>query len=149
MAFGMHILGNDIVDMPEDFLSETGIEMVTLDELLTNADFISLNPDLNPTSFHLISTKQLDMMKPGAYLINASRGPVLDEAALIEALQNSRIAGAGLDVFEDEPLPQDSPLREFDNCLLAPHNANSSTKAWQRVHENTVNNLLKGLRKTL
>jgi D-3-phosphoglycerate dehydrogenase len=145
MAFGMRIFGNDLVEMPEDFLSETGIEMVALDKLLANSDFISLNPDLNPTSFHLISTKQLEMMKPGAYLINASRGPVVDEAALIGALQNNRIAGAGLDVFEDEPLPQDSPLRTFDNCLLAPHNANSSPQAWQRVHENTVNNLLKGL----
>jgi D-3-phosphoglycerate dehydrogenase len=84
-AFGMHVLGNDLVDMPEDFLSESGIEMVSLDELLAKADFVSLNPDLNPTSFHLISTKQLDMMKSSAYLINASRGPVLDEAALIEA----------------------------------------------------------------
>lgn len=148
MAFGMRILGNDLVEMPEDFLSETGIEMVPLDKLLANADFISLNPDLNPTSFHLISKKQLDMMKPGAYLINASRGPVVDEPALIEALQNNRIAGAGLDVFEDEPLPQDSPLRQFDNCLLAPHNANSSPEAWQRVHENTVNNLLMGLLKS-
>jgi D-3-phosphoglycerate dehydrogenase len=73
---------------------------------------------------------------------------VVDEVALIEALQNKHIAGAGLDVFEEEPLPQDSPLREFDNCLLAPHNANSSPKAWQRVHDNTVHNLLKGLRKT-
>ncbi len=144
-AFGMRILGNDIVEMPEDFLAETGIEMVALEELLASADFISLNPDLNPTSYHLISKKQLDMMKRGAYLINVSRGPVVDEAALIEALQNNRIAGAGLDVFEDEPLPQDSPLRKFDNCLLAPHNANSSREAWQRVHENTVNNLLKGL----
>lgn len=148
LAFGMHILGNDIVKMPESFLSETGIEMVSFDELLAKADFVSLNPDLNPTSYHLISKKQLDMMKPGAYLINASRGPVVDEAALIEALHNKHIAGAGLDVFEEEPLPQDSPLREFDNCLLAPHNANSSPEAWQRVHENTVRNLLKGLRQT-
>ena len=145
MAFGMQILGNDIIEMPDDFLSETGIEMVSLENLLANADFISLNPDLNPTSFHLIGKKQLDMMKPDAYLINASRGPVVDEAALIEALQKKHIAGAGLDVFEEEPLPQDSPLLEFDNCLLAPHNANSSPKAWQRVHENTVRNLLKGL----
>jgi D-3-phosphoglycerate dehydrogenase len=145
MAFGMQILGNDIVKMPADFLKETGIQMVSLNNLLANADFISLNPDLNPTSYHLISKQQLDTMKPGAYLINASRGPVVDEAALVEALQNKKIAGAGLDVFEKEPLPQDSPLREFDNCLLAPHNANSSPTAWQRVHENTVRNLLKGL----
>ncbi len=148
MAFGMRILGNDIVEMPDDFRTETGIEMVALDKLLATADFVSLNPDLNPTSYHLISKNQLDMMKPGAYLINASRGPVVDEAALVEALHNKDIAGAGLDVFEEEPLPQDSPLLEFDNCLLAPHNANSSPIAWQRVHENTVRNLLKGLRQT-
>jgi D-3-phosphoglycerate dehydrogenase len=146
MAFGMQILGNDRIEMPADFLAETCIEMVSLDQLLTRADFISLNPDLNSTSFHLIGKQQLNMMKPGAFLINASRGPVIDEAALVEALQNRRIAGAGLDVFEKEPLPQDSPLRTFDNCLLAPHNANSSPEAWQRVHENTVHNLLKGLR---
>jgi D-3-phosphoglycerate dehydrogenase len=145
MAFGMHILGNDIVDMPEAFLSESGIEMVALDQLLTEADFISLNPDLNPTSHHLISEPQLAMMKSSAYLINASRGPVVDEPALVRALQEGQIAGAALDVFEEEPLPAQSPLRELDNCLLAPHNANSSPRAWQKVHENTVRNLLEGL----
>jgi D-3-phosphoglycerate dehydrogenase len=92
--------------------------------------------------------KQFNIMKSSAYLINASRGPVVDEPALIEALRNNQIAGAGLDVFEEEPLPQDSPLRKFDNCLLAPHNANSSIEAWQHVHENTVRNLLKGLQAT-
>jgi D-3-phosphoglycerate dehydrogenase len=148
MAFGMRLLGNDIVEMPASFLSETGIKMVSLDELLENADFVSLNPDLNPTSFHLMGKKQFNRMKSSAYLINASRGPVVDEAALIDALHNNQIAGAGLDVFEEEPLPQDSPLRKFDNCLLAPHNANSSPEAWQRVHENTVRNLLRGLQAT-
>lgn len=144
-AFGMHILGNDIVEMPKDFISETGIEMVSLDELLASADFISLNPDLNPTSHHLIGKPQLDAMKPGAYLINTSRGPVVDEPALSSALQAGKIAGAALDVFEEEPLPAISPLRKLANCMLAPHNANSSPRAWKRVHENTVRNLLKGL----
>jgi D-3-phosphoglycerate dehydrogenase len=144
-AFGMHILGNDIVEMPKDFISATHIEMVSMDELLANADFISLNPDLNPTSYHLIGKQQLDMMKPGAYLINASRGPVVDEPTLSNALQAGQIAGAALDVFEEEPLPAKSPLRKLHNCLLAPHNANSSPRAWKRVHENTVRNLLKGL----
>jgi D-3-phosphoglycerate dehydrogenase len=144
-AFGMRILGNDIVEMPKDFISETGIEMVSLGELLARADFISLNPDLNPTSYHLIGKPQLDAMKPGAYLINASRGPVVDEPALSTALQAGQIAGAALDVFEEEPLPANSPLRKLPNCLLAPHNANSSPRAWKRVHENTVRNLLKGL----
>jgi D-3-phosphoglycerate dehydrogenase len=118
-AFGMHILGNDIVEMPKDFISET---------LLARADFISLNPDLNPTSYHLIGKPQLDAMKPGAYLINASRGPVVDEPALSTTLQAGKIAGAALDVFEEEPLPAKSPLRKLPNCLLAPHNANSSPR---------------------
>lgn len=144
-AFGMRILGNDIVETPRDFIAETGIEMVALEELLTAADFVSLNPDLNPTSFHLIGQQQLAVMKPSAYLVNASRGPVIDEPELIKALQERRLAGAALDVFEEEPLPADSPLRQLDNCLLAPHNANSSPRAWERVHENTVKNLLEGL----
>jgi len=147
IAFGMHVLGNDIVEMPADFVSETHIEMVSLDELLATADFISLNPDLNPTSHHLIGKPQLDMIKSSACLINVSRGQVVDEPALTAALQKGQIAGAALDVFEEEPLPADSPLRVLDNCLLAPHNANSSPRAWQRVHENSVRNLLKGLRK--
>jgi len=86
-------------------------------------------------------------MKADAYLINTSRGPVVEEPDLIQALQQGRIAGAALDVFEEEPLPVDSPLRALDNCLLAPHTANSSPKAWNRVHENTVRNLLDGLYK--
>ena len=148
LAFGMRVLGNDIVEMPVEFLQQTGIEMLSLDELLRQADFVSLNPDLNSTSYHLIGTDQLNLMKSSAYLINASRGPVVDESALIEALQERQIAGAALDVFEEEPLPAGSPLRALDNCLLAPHNANSSPRAWGRVHENTVHNLLKGLHVT-
>jgi len=144
-AFGMRIVGNDIVEIQNDFILETGIEMISLKELLTTADFISLNPDLNSTSFHLIGQKQLALMKLNAYLINTSRGPVIDEPELIKALQENRPAGAALDVFEEEPLPADSPLRKLDNCFLAPHNANSSPVAWSRVHENTVKNLLEGL----
>jgi D-3-phosphoglycerate dehydrogenase len=145
-AFGMQVLGNDIVAMPEDFLAQTGIRMTSLEDLLSRADFVSLNPDLNPTSHHLVGRRQLETMKPGAYIVNASRGPVIDEPALVEALQSGRIAGAGLDVFEEEPLPPDSPLRKLDNCLLAPHNANSSPRAWERVHETTVRHLLEGLK---
>lgn len=145
VAFGMQVLGNDIKDVPASFVSSTGLEMVSRDELLARADFVSLNCDLNPTSHHLIGSRELDLMKPGAYLINTSRGPVADERALIKALQEHRIAGAALDVFESEPLPLDSPLRSLDNCFLAPHNANSSPGAAERVHENTIRNLIKGL----
>ncbi len=145
VAFGMRVLGNDIAEMPIEFLRQTGIEMVSLEGILSQADFVSLNPDLNSTSHHLISHKQLERMKTSAYLINVSRGPVVDEIALVEALQQKKIAGAALDVFENEPLPKNSPLRVLDNCLIAPHNANSSPKAWERVHANTIKNLLEGL----
>jgi len=146
-AFGMRILGNDIVEIPADFQSKTGIQMVTKEVLLPQADFISLNCDLNPTSYHLIGDVQFALMKTDAVVINASRGPVIDESSLIKALQEKRIAGAALDVFEFEPLPPDSPLRKMDNVLLAPHNSNSSPEAWERVHWNTINNLLDELRK--
>ncbi len=146
VAFGMHVLGNDIVEIPASFLADTGLKVVSLDQLLAETDFVSLNCDLNPTSYHLIGQRELALMKPTAYLINTSRGPVVDEQALVRALQERQIAGAALDVFEKEPLPPDSSLRALDNCLLAPHNANSSPQAWRRVHENTIHNLLKGLR---
>ena len=146
VAFGMHVLGNDIVEIPASFLADTGLKVVSLDQLLAETDFVSLNCDLNPTSYHLIGQRELALMKPTAYLINTSRGPVVDEQALVHALQERQIAGAALDVFEEEPLPPDSPLRALDNCLLAPHNANSSPQAWRRVHESTIHNLLKGLR---
>lgn len=147
-AFGMRLLGNDIVEMPAEFLRETGITMVSKEELLPQADFVSLNCDLNPTSFHLMSDAEFGLMKPQAVVINTARGPIVDEAALIRALRSNRIAGAALDVFEVEPLPADSPLRQMDNVLLAPHNANSGLEAWERVHENTVKNLLEELHRS-
>lgn len=146
IAFGMRTLGNDIVEIPPNFVTEVGLEIVSKDDLLRQADFVSLNCDLNSTSFHLIGEWELEIMKSTAYLINTARGPIVDEAALVQALQQGQIAGAALDVFEVEPLPDDSPLRTLDNVLLAPHNANSSPEAWRKVHESTIRNLLEGLR---
>lgn len=144
-AFGMQILGTDIVEVAPDFLLEYGVENTSLEDLLRRSDFVSLNPDLNPTSYHLINADTLALMKPGAVLINTSRGPVVDEPALVAALQAGVIGGAALDVFEVEPLPCDSPLVQMDNVMLAPHNANSSPAAWERVHWNTIRNLFNGL----
>jgi D-3-phosphoglycerate dehydrogenase len=146
-AFGMRVLGNDIKKIPADFIKETGLKVVSLEKLLKESDFISLNCDLNPTSEHLLNEKTFGIIKPTAYIINTARGPVIDEKALIEALSLKQIAGAGLDVFEKEPLLQNSPLRRFPNVLLSPHNANASPLAWQRVHENTIGNLIKELSK--
>lgn len=144
-AFDMRVLGNDIVEIDSSFIEETGIEMMGLQPLLAQSDFVSLNCDLNPTSRHLMRSETLAAMKPGAVLINSARGPIVDQAALAEALRSGRLAGAALDVFEDEPLPADSPLLKMDNVMLAPHNANSSPAAWEHVHWNTIRNLFEGL----
>jgi D-3-phosphoglycerate dehydrogenase / 2-oxoglutarate reductase len=144
-AFGMKVLGTDIVEIDHVFVTETGIQMTSLDTLLAEADFVSVNCDLNPTSHHLINAKTLAKMKSTAVLINTARGPIVEEKALVAALQSGQIGGAALDVFEQEPLPKESPLLKMDNVMLAPHNANSSPAAWERVHWNTIKNLLDGL----
>lgn len=144
-AFGMRLLGNDILEIAPDFVIENGIELTSLQDLLARSDFVSLNCDLNPTSYHLINAQTLEAMTPTSILINTARGPIVDEKALIQALQSGTIAGAALDVFEVEPLPLDSPLLQMDNVMLAPHNANSSPSAWERVHWNTFCNILEGL----
>lgn len=144
-VFGMKLLGADIVPIAPDFVLENGVEMTSLSDLLQRADFISLNCDLNPTSRHLINSQTLALVKPGAVLINLARGPVVDEPALVAALESGRLTGAALDVYEVEPLPLDSPLRRMDQVMLAAHNANSSPAAWERVHWNTIRNLLDGL----
>lgn len=144
-AFGMTTLGTDIVEIDHVFITETGIEMTTLDDLLTRADFVSINCDLNPTSRYLINARALARMKPTAVLINTARGPIVKETDLVTALQSGNLGGAALDVFEDEPLPHDSPLMQMNHVMLAPHNANSSPAAWERVHWNTIKNVLDGL----
>ena len=144
-SFGMELLGNDIVDIAPDFLLENGVEMTDLQDLLSRSDFISINCTLNPTSQHLINAETLNWVKPGAVLINAARGPIIDQSALVAALQEGRLGGAAMDVFEDEPLPSDSPLLTMKNVLLSPHNTNSSPLFWERVHWSTIKNLLIGL----
>jgi D-3-phosphoglycerate dehydrogenase len=144
-AFGMRLLGNDIVEIDAAFLWDVGAEMVPLDQLLEMADFVSLNCDLNPTSYHLINSETLSMMQNHAVLINTSRGNVIKEDAFIAALQSGQIGGAGLDVFEEEPLPSNHPFLSMEHVLLSPHNANSSPSAWERVHRNSLRNLFIGL----
>jgi D-3-phosphoglycerate dehydrogenase len=151
-VFGMHLLGVDILDIAAaqpEFILETGLQFTSLESLLQCSDFVSLHCDLNPTSLHLINHRTISLMKSNAILINTARGPVVEEAALVWALGEEKIAGAALDVYEREPLTADSPLitndRIRERLLLAPHNANSSPAAWERVHWNTIRNLLEGL----
>lgn len=143
-AFGVPTLGADLRPIRDDARA-LGVEQVPLDELLERADIVSLNCDLNPTSHHLIRAETLALMKPDAVLINTARGPVVCEPDLVDALLAGRLGGVAMDVFEDEPLPASSPLRRIDRVRLAPHNANSSPRAWERVHESTLSQLFRVL----
>jgi D-3-phosphoglycerate dehydrogenase / 2-oxoglutarate reductase len=145
-AFGAELLGTDIRAVNAGHIKALEVEMVDLSELLERSDYVCLHCDLNSTSDHLISTPQFKIMKPTAVVLNLARGPIIDEIALIAALKNGEIAGAALDVFEDEPLPKNSLLLEMDNVMIAPHNSNSSPAAWERVHLSTLNQLLDGLK---
>ena len=145
-SFGMHTLGNDPAPIDTHFLKETGMEMVDKLDLCQRSDFVSVNCDLNPTSEHLMGAEEFKSMKDSAVFLNLARGPVMDEGALVAALKTKSIAGAALDVFEFEPLPKNSPLRAMSNVMLAPHNSNSSPKAWERVHRSTLDQLLAGLK---
>lgn len=119
--FGMaRFLACDPYTTPER-VATLGVTLVTLDTLLRESDFVSLNCPLTPETYHLIGRRELSLMKPTSYLINTARGAVVDEDALIEALQEGLIAGAGLDVFENEPIRMDSPLLHLENVILNPH----------------------------
>jgi D-3-phosphoglycerate dehydrogenase len=128
---------------PPSFLeAHPDVKLVSLEQVLCSSRFIVLCCDLNPGSRHIINADTLASMNPGSVIVNCARGPLIDEPALIGALQSGHIAGAGLDVFEVEPLSASSPLRGMSNVLLAPHNANSSPISHERVHWNTLKNLL-------
>jgi phosphoglycerate dehydrogenase-like enzyme len=120
---------------------EAGAEYVTKDELFRQADVISVHLVLSDRSRGLIGAKELSLMKPTAYIINTARGPIIDETALVSALSERRIAGAGLDVFDVEPLPLDHPLRRLDNVVLTPHLGYVSAENYAVYFRDTVEDI--------
>jgi D-3-phosphoglycerate dehydrogenase / 2-oxoglutarate reductase len=144
-AFGMRIIGNCLQPPAPDEQRQLGLTMVTLDTLLAESDFVTLHADLRAENRHLIDRHRIEQMKDGAVLINTARGQLVDETALTTALVGGRLAGAALDVFEQEPLSPESPLRRLPNVYLAPHNANASFAAAERVHANTIQHVLQAL----
>ncbi len=120
-AFGMHVQYYDIARLTEDRADALGVKFALLDELLRTSDIVSLHVPLIKDTRHMIGATQLRMMKPTSYLINTCRGPVVDEPALVEALQSGTIAGAGLDVFDQEPPPPNNPLFALQNVILTAH----------------------------
>jgi D-3-phosphoglycerate dehydrogenase len=133
-AFGMRILGYDPYLTPEVKRSLEGwIEFSEMERLFRESDIISLHIPLLPATQKLIGTRELGWMKPEAFLVNTSRGGIIDEAALIECLKERRIAGAGLDVFSQEPPEKDHPLKKLDNVILTPHTAGLTRESVLRM----------------
>jgi len=124
-AFEMRVVAYDVLH-DHVFAESIGVSFVSLEQLLKESDFVSLHLLLNEQTRKLINAERLAMIKPTAYLINTARGPIVDEEALYQALKEKRIAGAALDVFEQEPLQADSPLRTLDNVYMTPHVAGST-----------------------
>jgi len=124
-AFEMKVVAYDVVQDAE-FAAQHGVQYVPFQELLRESDFVSLHLFLDAKSRHIINAERLASMKPTAYLINTSRGGVVDSVALYQALKEKRIAGAALDVFEKEPLEPDSPLRTLENLYISPHCSGAS-----------------------
>jgi len=140
-GFHMRIIYSDAVRVPADVERELGAQFVDRDALFREADFISIHVPLMPETRHLISTENLNKMKPTAFLINTSRGPVVDEAALADALENKKIAGAALDVFENEPKVNPALVPRKD-VILTPHIASASVETRTKMAVMAANNLV-------
>jgi glyoxylate reductase len=140
-GFSMKILFYDVIPRPE-MEKDFGAKKVGLDELLKQSDFVSVHVPLMKETHHLINAEKLRLMKKTAYLINNSRGPVVDEKALYEALNEGRIAGAGLDVFEQEPTSLANPLLKLDNVVVAPHISSASYETRSKMAEMVADNLI-------
>lgn len=121
-GFEMNMIASDPYVTQED-VADLPVTMVSAEEVYTQSDFVIIHTSLFPSTYHLVGAEQFKMMKPTAYMINAARGAVIDEAAMIRALQSGEIAGAGLDVFEQEPPEADNPLFAMEQVVLSPHNA--------------------------
>jgi len=141
VAFGMKVIFFDPFVTTETMLGGSVAYPRTVDALAAESDFLCLACSYNQENHHIVNDALLRKMKPSAFLINVARGPLVDQRALVVALQQKLLAGAGLDVFEIEPLPSNDPLLTMNNVVLGSHNANNGRAAVEHVHLNTLNNL--------
>jgi phosphoglycerate dehydrogenase-like enzyme len=140
-AFGMEVVAWSPNLTPEK-AAEGGAKRVEKDELFRTSDVVSIHVVLGERSRGLVGARELGLMKPTAWLINTARGPIVDEAALLQALREKRIAGAGLDVYDEEPLPPDHPIRKLDNVVLTPHLGYVTEEVLKVFYADTVENIL-------
>lgn len=145
LAMQMRALGTETDVAGSRTATDLGVEVTDLDSLLRASDVISLNCPLTLENRHLLSGPRFDQMKQGAWIINTARGGLIDEPALIAALERGQIGAAALDVFEVEPLPADSALRRFEQVILGAHNGSNTVEAVHRTSERAIDNLIRGL----
>jgi phosphoglycerate dehydrogenase-like enzyme len=143
--FGCRIVYYDVVPLLAETEQELGVERMELEELLRVSDIVTLHVPLTEITRHLIDRERLALMKPDAYLINLSRGEVVDEAALTEALEEGRLAGAGIDVFTQEPVNPDNPLLTSDKVFLSPHIGGGTNESRVRILTVTIENVIRVL----
>ena len=144
-AFGMDVIFFDPFQKDAKQLLGKNAHPVTLDEIAEKADIVCLACSYNADNHHIVDDEFLHKMRPSTLVVNVARGPLVDQVALVSALREKRIAGAGLDVFETEPLDKNDALLTFENVVLGSHNANNGRAAVEFVHQNTLNNLHKVL----
>ena len=144
-AFGMSVIAWS-ENLTVERAAKCGATLVTKDELFTRSDVLTVHVQLSARTRGLVGARELGLMKPTAYLVNTARGPIVDEAALVRALQNRAIAGAGLDVFDEEPLPADHPFKKLDNTLLMPHAGYVTEEQYRVRYRDTVEDVAAYLR---
>ena len=145
-GFGMRILAHSRRPAPDEVYQQTGAEPVDLETLLRQSDFVTVHVDLSAETRHLIDAAAIARMRPGTILINTSRGGVVDQAALAEALRSGHLFAAGLDVTDPEPMRADDPLLALPNCLVVPHIGSATQRTRDRMAEKAARNVLAGLR---
>jgi len=146
-VLGMELLGHDVFPIDAAFCQETGLRSVALPDLLQQAEVIVLACNLTPDNFHLLNQSAFEQMQDGVWIVNVARGGLIDETALIPALESGKVAAAALDVFEMEPLAADHPLNAFDQVIRGSHNSSNTREAVLRVNQLAIDNLVRDLKR--
>jgi D-3-phosphoglycerate dehydrogenase len=144
-AMRMRVVGTDVSTSASEAATAAGIRVCSLEEVFAESQVVVLCSTLTSASRHLVDAASLSLMSRGSWLINVARGGLIDEGALVDALSTGRLAGVALDVFEQEPLSVDSPLRRFEQVILGSHNASNTVEAVERVNDMAIGHLLRGL----
>ena len=140
-AFGMNVLAYTF-NPSDERAQKLGVQYVDLDTLLAKSDVVTIHTKLTPDSEKMIGAREIALMKPEAIIVNVARGPIIDEAALVSALNAGHISGAALDVFEIEPLPADSPITQCEQVVLTPHIADMTPEGLDLLNQGVVENTL-------